>query len=438
MEGPDLTVYKIGDYIIGKKLGHGSTAVVFLGIHIMTGMKYAIKIIEKSSYKQEKIKSQIYREIIFMKIIRNSYIVQLHQIYENSTHLFIVLDYMEGGELYNLIHTQGTLDITTSIKLFCQVLRCISYLHSKGICHRDIKPENILLDSGHTNIKLIDFGYSLFSLNEKLKERIGTPGYIAPEVFNGVDYDPFLADVYSCGELLHVMLYGSHPYFFDGKETNFPVNHGSGDLLSKMLQKDPSKRITLQQVMKHPFVKAALDNTKETAIAMYNGPGILTPQKDLLEIICYILPNINEISIRDYLASPNPNTIKEMYRLLENQFFNSSNETNTFKIKSENILLAIPTADNNILIDKITRGTTRKVICESYENENEMKLKINQICDELRIKEWTFSTINGKSKIPFEVIYSTKDGCHQVLFQTCFGCSMFTDICCVFHTLLNK
>ncbi|EDR21597.1 br serine/threonine protein kinase, putative [Entamoeba dispar SAW760] len=435
-EHNDLTIYKIGDYIIGKELGHGSTAVVFLGIHMITGMKYAIKIIKKSTYKQKK--PQIDREIIFMKIIRSSYIVQLHKVYENSTHLFIVLDYMEGGELYYLILTQKALDITTSIKLFCQVLRCLSYLHSKGICHRDIKPENILLDSGHTNIKLVDFGYSFFSLNEKLKERVGTPDYVAPEVNSGNTYDPFLADVYSCGELLHVMLYGSHPCFSDGIEINFPDNHGSGDLLSKMLQRDPSKRITLQQVMKHPFVKVALDNTKETPIAMYSGPVISFPQQELLEIICYILPNISELSIRDYLASPGSNTVKEIYRLLENQFFNSPKEIDTSKIESEDILLAIPTSDNIIPNDKITRGTTREVVCENYDNENEIKLKINQICDELRIKEWTFSTINGKDRVPFEVIYSKKDGCHQILFQTHFGCSMFKDICCVFHTLLNK
>ncbi|KAL7718041.1 non-specific serine/threonine protein kinase [Entamoeba marina] len=437
MEENVLTTYFVGEYIFGRLLGEGSTAKVYLGIHKETGKRYAIKIIDKSIFSNRKVKTRLEREITLMKIVRSDYIVQVHQVYETSSHVFMVLDYMDGGELYDLITKRHYLDVTTTIILFTQMLNCLSYLNSKNICHRDIKPENILLDSTYSKMKTYRFWFSCYVDDETLKEYCGSPGYTAPEVISKQPFNPFLADVYSCGVLLHVMLYGRLPE----KNTNeFPDNHGSGDLLTKMLQDDPNKRISLQEVMKHPFVNDALTPIVERPIAMYSGPPVESVDSDLISTICGILPNLHVSRVRNLLATPSSNTVKEIYRLLDSRHYNSPSDFQFSRSGS-----TVETLFASQTCFPVTK-------CECNDNihsfivytasdccsEINLKTKIDSILYDLDIVDSKYSTIDKKVFVYIKFDTSvTENGC-QVSCNGCTGSVMFDDLCKLFRILITE
>ena len=275
-------------YKILKAFGHGSYGDVFLAINIYSKEKVAIKKIYKSS---EDLLSdgEIVDEIKILKNLSHPDIVKMIEFYGTEDAYYIVNEYCSGGELFE--KAVGYLSETQISVIFKQILSGLSYLHSNNIVHRDLKLENILISDKeyvemtgeeYFDIKIIDFGNArIFDKNLKSNSIVGSSYYIAPEVFNR-KYNRE-CDLWSAGVILYMLIVGSPP--FDGKsdkqitssikagifnkqkESWINASLEVKDLISKLLVYEPSKRLTANEALQHPWFKI-----KNSNILYYNIP----------------------------------------------------------------------------------------------------------------------------------------------------------------------
>ncbi|KAL5150347.1 CBL-interacting protein kinase 24 [Glycine soja] len=204
---------KIGKYEVGRTIGEGTFAKVKFARNSETGDSVAIKIMAKTTILQHRMVEQIKREISIMKIVRNPNIVRLHEVLASQTRIYIILEFVMGGELYDKIVQQGKLSENESRRYFQQLIDAVDHCHRKGVYHRDLKPENLLLDA-YGNLKVSDFGLSALTKQgvDLLHTTCGTPNYVAPEVLSNRGYDGAAADVWSCGVILYVLMAGYLPF----------------------------------------------------------------------------------------------------------------------------------------------------------------------------------------------------------------------------------
>ena len=262
----DLTPEKkIGNYILGKKLGQGTFGIVVLGKHEITGESVAIKILDKEKIVRESDKTRLEREIRIMKIMYHNNIVHLYQVIENTKELFLIMEYISGKELFDYIINKRHLDEFESCKFYQQIISGIEYLGKTKVAHRDLKPENLLLDS-KKNIKIVDFGLSnTYFQNELLSTACGSPCYAAPEMLSGEKYSGINIDIWSSGIVLYAMLCGYLPFEDNDNpklykkiikgafETPEFLSASAVDLLHRILNVDPQKRYTIAQIKEHPW-----------------------------------------------------------------------------------------------------------------------------------------------------------------------------------------
>ena len=259
---------RIGGYLLKNDLGEGTFGKVKLGIFIKTGEKVAIKIINKKKLKQKNDKIHLKREIDLLQKINHINLISVYEIFENIENYYIIMEYCNKGELFNYIVDKRRLNESEASFFFYQLINGLEYIHSIGISHRDIKPENLLLTNNYT-LKIIDFGLSNYykeNMNIYLRTPCGSPCYSSPEMVSGKSYDGFKVDIWSCGIVLFAMLCGFLP--FDDKnndknifkkivecEVNYPffLSDIAKDMISKLLIKDPNKRINIKQIKNHPF-----------------------------------------------------------------------------------------------------------------------------------------------------------------------------------------
>lgn len=279
----------VGPWQLGRTLGKGATGRVRLAKHAMTGQVAAVKIVSKKSAALVQSASMarmdneensaliatgprtmpfgIEREVVIMKLIEHPNIINLYDIWENRGELYLVLEYVSGGELFDYVSSNGALPEEEAARLYRQIIAGLSYCHGFNICHRDLKPENILLDS-QRNIKLADFGMAALQPDGTwLNTSCGSPHYAAPEIIQGERYRGDKADIWSTGIILFAMLNGFLP--FDGgtlPNTLRLVKKGeyylpptlsieASDLVQRILQKRPEKRVTMEQIWCHPFLR---------------------------------------------------------------------------------------------------------------------------------------------------------------------------------------
>ena len=194
----------IGDYLLNEEIGSGGFAKVVQGIHIPTGEKVAVKIMDKAQIFSEPLNlTRIQREIAILKIVRHRNIIKLYELMEN------------GGELFDYIVSKQHLTERQACRFFQEIINSLEYLHSLNIVHRDIKPENLLLDKINSKItlKLIDFGISnCYSPEKLLGTPCGTASYAPPEMHKGEEYYGLLSDVWSAGVVLYAMVFGYLPF----------------------------------------------------------------------------------------------------------------------------------------------------------------------------------------------------------------------------------
>ncbi|XP_056101982.1 serine/threonine-protein kinase BRSK2 isoform X5 [Rhinichthys klamathensis goyatoka] len=261
------TAQYVGPYRLEKTLGKGQTGLVKLGIHCITSQKVAIKIVNREKLS-ESVLMKVEREIAILKLIEHPHVLKLHDVYENNKYLYLVLEHVSGGELFDYLVKKGRLTPKEARKFFRQIISALDFCHSHSICHRDLKPENLLLDE-RNNIRIADFGMASLQVGDSLLETsCGSPHYACPEVIRGEKYDGRRADVWSCGVILFALLVGALPFDHDNlrqllekvKSGVFHMPHfippDCQALLRGMIEVDPEKRFTLEAIQTHAWYQA--------------------------------------------------------------------------------------------------------------------------------------------------------------------------------------
>ncbi|XP_036711547.1 maternal embryonic leucine zipper kinase isoform X2 [Balaenoptera musculus] len=253
-------------YELYETVGTGGFAKVKLAFHILTGEMVAIKIMDKNALGSDL--PRVKTEIDALKNLRHQHICQLYHVIETANKIFMVLEYCPGGELFDYIISQDRLSEEETRVVFRQIVSAVAYVHSQGFAHRDLKPENLLFDEDH-KLKLIDFGLCAKPKGNKdyhLQTCCGSLAYAAPELIQGKSYLGSEADVWSMGILLYVLMCGFLPFDDDnvmalykkimrGKyEVPKWLSPSSILLLQQMLQVDPKKRISVKNLLNHPWI----------------------------------------------------------------------------------------------------------------------------------------------------------------------------------------
>ncbi|XP_035847690.1 5'-AMP-activated protein kinase catalytic subunit alpha-1 isoform X1 [Sander lucioperca] len=261
---------KIGHYILGDTLGVGTFGKVKVGQHELTKHQVAVKILNRQKIRSLDVVGKIRREIQNLKLFRHPHIIKLYQVISTPTDIFMVMEYVSGGELFDYICKNGKLDEKESRRLFQQIISAVDYCHRHMVVHRDLKPENVLLDA-HMNAKIADFGLSnMMSDGEFLRTSCGSPNYAAPEVISGRLYAGPEVDIWSSGVILYALLCGTLPFDDDHVPTLFKkicdgifftpqyLDPSVISLLKHMLQVDPMKRATIKEIREDEWFKQGL------------------------------------------------------------------------------------------------------------------------------------------------------------------------------------
>ncbi|KAF9938350.1 hypothetical protein BGZ67_000255 [Mortierella alpina] len=239
-----------------------------LARHRKTNEQVAVKIISKASLANKAaVHRGIEREIAIMKLIKHPHVIRLYDVYETEKELFLVMEYVSGGELFEYLVNKGRLEEAEALRFFQQIIVGLAFCHKRKICHRDLKPENLLLDD-RMNVKIADFGMASLQKSGRLLETsCGSPHYASPEVVTGLKYDGSSSDIWSCGIILYALLTGHLPFDDENirqllskvKAGKFympmDISPGARDLISRMLTVNPKRRITMQGVMMHPWFR---------------------------------------------------------------------------------------------------------------------------------------------------------------------------------------
>ncbi|CAL1371854.1 unnamed protein product [Linum trigynum] len=277
-------------YELVKDLGAGNFGVARLLRHRETRELVAMKYMERGL----KIDENVAREIINHRSLRHPNIILFKEVVLTPTHLAIVMEYAAGGELFEWFCSAGRFSEDEARYFFQQLISGVDFCHFMQICHRDLKLENTLLNgSPARRLKICDFGYSKSSLlHSRPKSIVGTPAYIAPEVLSRRELDGKLADVWSCGVTLYVMLVGAYPFEDQNDPKNFcktiqkimvvhykipdyvHISKECRHLLSRIFVANPLKRIPIKDIKNHPwFLKNLPKEMSESAQSMYYKRG---------------------------------------------------------------------------------------------------------------------------------------------------------------------
>ncbi|ESO81991.1 hypothetical protein LOTGIDRAFT_170401 [Lottia gigantea] len=296
-----------GFYHLRETIGSGGFAKVKLAYHALTGEKVAIKIMDKRALGDDL--PRVKTEIAAMKELCQQHICKLFQVLETETRFYMVLEYCPEGELFDYIVSKDRLDEAEARIFFRQIVSAVAFIHYKGYAHRDLKPENLLLDE-EQNLKLIDFGLCAKpkgGMENHLFTCCGSPAYAAPELISGKQYLGAEADLWSMGVLLYALLCGYLP-FDDEKIPSLyrKIQSGKYDvpdwlspessiLIAQMLQVDPKRRISIQQLINHPWLrkgfnipcefeskyKSTLDEDCITELAVHYGKTRTEMEEDV-------------------------------------------------------------------------------------------------------------------------------------------------------------
>ncbi|XP_006100670.1 SNF-related serine/threonine-protein kinase isoform X1 [Myotis lucifugus] len=279
-----------GLYDLDKTLGRGHFAVVKLARHVFTGEKVAVKVIDKTKL-DTLATGHLFQEVRCMKLVQHPNIVRLYEVIDTQTKLYLILELGDGGDMFDYImkHEEG-LNEDLAKKYFAQIVHAISYCHKLHVVHRDLKPENVVFFEKQGLVKLTDFGFSnKFQPGKKLTTSCGSLAYSAPEILLGDEYDAPAVDIWSLGVILFMLVCGQPPFqeandsetltmIMDCKYTvPSHVSKECKDLITRMLQRDPKRRASLEEIENHPW----LQGVDPSPATKYNIP--LVSYKNLSE-----------------------------------------------------------------------------------------------------------------------------------------------------------
>jgi 5'-AMP-activated protein kinase catalytic alpha subunit len=257
---------KVGYYTVIKRIGHGAFAKVDLAVHELLDTKVAIKIISRKKATFQKNFNKFLDEIEIYRELNHRNVVKLFEVLKSEHSLYLVMEYAPKGDLYSILNAKTKFNEPEARHYFRQMISALIYCHAKGYAHRDLKLENIFLDDLN-DIKIGDFGLAgKLRPGTLMATSCGSLRYAAPEILKGKLYSGELADVWSCGVILFTFLSGYHPFEDDVyvtllqkiKRNNYTVpldiSGESVDLIKKILQADCNRRITMSEILCHPWV----------------------------------------------------------------------------------------------------------------------------------------------------------------------------------------
>lgn len=258
--------------LLSFPIGYGSYGEVWIGYHIRSKEKRAIKVIDKLWLDSERIDSKsVLNEVEILKTLDHPNVLKIFEYFEDERYYYIVMEYCPEGDLFDQFEKVGKYDEEIAAKIMCQIFSAVNYIHNKNIVHRDIKLENILVSSKDKDIhiKLIDFNIATFNIGKRLSKFTGTSFYIAPEVIDK-NYDE-KCDIWSCGVMIYLLLTGNFP--FDGSSNDEilskiskcklnlkgkiwdQISHTAKNLIALTLEKNPKKRCTAKDALEHPWIR---------------------------------------------------------------------------------------------------------------------------------------------------------------------------------------
>jgi calcium/calmodulin-dependent protein kinase I len=275
-------------YTLGAELGRGGFSIVYKAVRKTDEEPVAVKIVQKTLIRED-IKL-LKREIEIMKTVDHPNILKLIEIYEDNENVYIVMELVDGNELFDRIVDRGYYSEKSTIHIVKQILEAIRYLHEHHIAHRDLKPENLLC-SGEGSaevVKIADFGLSKIfagANGEPLQTSCGTPGYVAPEVLTSDSYDEAV-DMWGVGIITYILLAGYPPFYADDDTQLFEkimsveydfedecwddVSDLAKNFIQQLLVKDPKKRLSADGALKHKWLtSSAADKALNIHHTMY-------------------------------------------------------------------------------------------------------------------------------------------------------------------------
>jgi len=267
-------------YEIKDKLGTGSFATVKRAVRKSDGKQFAIKVIKKTKLNAEEL-AVVHDEVEIMHKLNHQNCVQLYEMFETNKKIYMVMELLTGGELFDRIVAKGSYSEKEASDLIKDIASAILYLHSIGIVHRDLKPENLIYLSPKNDspIKITDFGLAKYRSGKDMAmtTACGTPGYVAPEVLKNEPYDKAV-DMWSLGVILYILLCGFPPFYHESTaqlykqikkgEYDFPdpywtdISDSAKDLVRCLLCVPPKDRYTAAQVLAHPWIAGTTATTK--------------------------------------------------------------------------------------------------------------------------------------------------------------------------------
>ncbi|KAF0889337.1 hypothetical protein E2562_023640 [Oryza meyeriana var. granulata] len=292
----------LGKYELGRLLGRGTFAKVYLARSVADGEAVAVKVIDKAEVMGTAgMAPHVLREVAAMSRLRHPHVLRLHEVLATRARIYLVMELATGGDLLSRLAAlpRRRLQENAARRVFVQLVDALSYCHTRGVAHRDVKPQNILLD-GDGNLKVSDFGLSALpdSLRDdgRLHTACGTPAYAAPEVLRRKAYDGAKADAWSCGVILFVLLAGHLPFDDSNiadmcrkahrREYELPrwVSQPARRLVSRLLDPNPDTRVAVESLATHhPWFKRSLsvdsqldgllNGQPERAVA-FQAPGL--------------------------------------------------------------------------------------------------------------------------------------------------------------------
>jgi serine/threonine protein kinase len=290
---------RVGKYVLGDKLGEGGFGIVRRAHNEENGHEYAIKILDKAQVQLMQMTPQIKREMTLLTMLKHPNIVQGFEILNSKTKLYLVMEFVEGGDLHSLLTARRRLQEAEAKQIFTGLIDCLVYCHEQGIYHRDLKLENILISRDGV-AKVCDFGLtSVRALNGNADQLcstiVGTEDFAAPEIIQQLPYNPEKADMWSAGIILFTIIAGFCP--FRGNDTqalfaniracrfSFPDKfpHGAKDVVSALLVSNPAKRPSALQVRNSHWLSRSTEETEsfesprrvQAASGLINAPSPL-------------------------------------------------------------------------------------------------------------------------------------------------------------------
>ena len=393
----------ITNYEFKKDIGEGNFGKVKLGIFKPTGEEFAIKVLNKEKIRK-KMKNLALRENEIITKLNHINIVLVYSIIDTKEDYFIIMEYCKLGELFDYIVKYKRLSEEEASNFFYQLINGVEYIHSQGIAHRDLKPENLLLTEDKV-LKIIDFGLSHeFEEEEFLKTKCGSPSYAAPEIISKPNYNGFKIDVWCCGIILYAMLCGYLPFDGDDDAQNNNVklfqnilecepelpdflSNISKDLIMRILNPDPDKRITIEQIKKHPFYlkgkglcsidyslkEQEIIKTKESFFKHAKEDNSNNNDDSLKENDNYLNKNnsesANKISSKNYKINKTDGNIKS----------NGKNSLDIFTNNKYKLTINVEGRNNNnlISIENLNKVTKQKLQLISLKSKNKQKNELN-------------------------------------------------------------